>query len=113
MELLKMLSSNEIVAQVISFLLLLFLLRIFFWRRILKVLDARKDRIAADFAKIQDMQAQASQLKSDLEAKLSSIEDTARQQIHEAQEVARKISEEARKKANEDAQEVIETARTN
>ncbi|MDD4900048.1 MAG: F0F1 ATP synthase subunit B [Candidatus Omnitrophica bacterium] len=113
MELLKMLSSNEIVAQVVSFLLLLFLLRTFFWKKILKVLDARRERIAADFAKIQDMQAQASQLKTDLEAKLSSIEETARQEIHEAREEAKKISEEAKKKANEEAQEIIETARTN
>ena len=41
-ELLKLLSGSEIVAQIISFLLLFFLLRAFAWKRFLAVLDARR-----------------------------------------------------------------------
>ena len=36
-----MLSTNELVAQVISFLILLFLLRIFAWKKMLGFLDQR------------------------------------------------------------------------
>ncbi len=48
MELLKLLSTNEIVAQVLSFLILLFLLRKFAWKKILKILDERKEKIALE-----------------------------------------------------------------
>jgi len=48
MELLKLLSANEIVAQIISFLLVFTLLRIFVWKHFLKILDDRRDRIASE-----------------------------------------------------------------
>jgi F0F1-type ATP synthase membrane subunit b/b' len=54
MELLKLLSGSEIVAQIISFLVLLFILRIFLWDKVLKVLDNRRERIASEFKQIED-----------------------------------------------------------
>lgn len=113
MELLKLLSASEIFAQVISFLLLLFLLRVFFWKKMLGLLDARKERIAAGIKKIEDSQREVAKLKSDYETKLDEIEITAKARIQEALEQGRKITEEVRKKAHEEAQDIIENSRAN
>lgn len=111
MELLKLLSKSEIVAQVINFLLLLLFLRIFFWKRILKLLDERRQRIASEFENIDKTKAEIGKLRVDYEAKLAAIEETAQKRIQEAVAQGRIISEEARKKAQITAQEIIDNAR--
>ena len=57
MDLLKLLTAKEIVAQIISFLLLMALLRVFAWKKLLNLLDERRARIASEFKKIEDTQA--------------------------------------------------------
>ena len=112
MELLKLLNTNEIVAQVISFLVLFFLLRAFAWKKILGLLDQRKDLIASEFQKINDTKAEVEQLKVDYEKKLSATEDMARHRIQEAVAEGRIITDEVRKKAYADAEEIITNAKT-
>jgi F0F1-type ATP synthase membrane subunit b/b' len=51
-ELLKMLSGSEILAQILSFFILLFLLRIFAWKKILGLLDQRKEKISSQLSEI-------------------------------------------------------------
>ncbi|MDD5681425.1 MAG: hypothetical protein PHI59_09330, partial [Candidatus Omnitrophica bacterium] len=77
MELLKMLSANEIVAQVIGFLILLILLRAFAWKKVLGLLDKRKERIASEFNKIEEAKADIEKIRLDYDAKLASIEQAA------------------------------------
>jgi len=113
MELLKLLNSSEIVAQIISFLLLLSILRIFVWKKMLQLLDARKEKIASGLKRIEDTSLEVSKLKSAYELKLTLIEEEARAKIHRALEEGKKIREEVRKKAHEEAQDIIEDARTN
>jgi len=111
MELLRLLSTNEIVAQAVSFLLLVFLLRLFVWKRFLGILDRRRDRIASEFKNIEDAKAQASKLKADYESRLASIEDKARQVTQDAVVQGRRVIEEVRKQAHQQAQAIIEKAR--
>jgi len=111
MELLKLLSANEIIAQVISFLLLLFLLRIFAWKKLLKLLDDRKNRIASEFKNIEDTKQEIAQLKAGYDAKLLNIDEIARVKIDEAVASGRDITDEIRKKAHEEAQEIINNAK--
>ena len=90
MELLKLLSTNEIVAQVLGFLLLLILLRLFVWKTILDLLDQRKERIASEFRKIDESKAEIEKLKAEYDAKLAVIEDSANRKIQEALAEAKK-----------------------
>ena len=112
-ELLKLLSANEIIAQVISFLILLFLLRAFAWRKVLKLLDDRRERISLEFKKIEEAKLEIAEAKSDYEARLSAIEKTAAEKIQEAIAEGKVVQEEIRKRANENAQEITEDARKN
>jgi len=111
MEFLKLLSTNEIVAQVLSFLVLLFLLRLFAWKKFLQILDERKQRISSEFQKIEDVKLEISELKADYEARLASIEETAKVKIQEAVDSGKQITEETRKNANLEAQKIIDNAR--
>ncbi|MFA6142793.1 MAG: ATP synthase F0 subunit B [Candidatus Omnitrophota bacterium] len=96
MELLKLLSTNEIVAQTVCFLLLLVILRKFTWNKFLKLLDARKERIASDFRKIDTAKTEIERLKDSYGEKLARIEDEAREKIHAAVMEGRRASEEIR-----------------
>lgn len=111
MELLKLLSTSEIVAQVISFLILFFLLRVFAWKRILKTLDDRKARIALELKSIEDAKKEIANVKLGYEEKLEAIQRLAKQKLEEAVREGKKITEDFRKKAYEDAQEIINKAR--
>ena len=112
MELLKLLSANEIVAQIINFLIVLWLLKKFLWRPILKVLDQRKEKIASDLKSIEDAKAVASGIKADYESRIALIHEEVNKKIHAAEEEGRRITEDIRKKAHEEAQKIIDDARS-
>ena len=111
MGLLKLLSVNEVLAQVISFLVLLFILRIFLWSRFLKVLDDRKEKVASDLKKISDAQADVEKLKQDYLCKLTAIEQTSREKIKEAVMEGRRLTEEIKSKARIEAEGIIQNSK--
>ena len=113
MELLKLLSGNEIIAQAICFLLLLATLRIFLWGRFLKLLDARRERIASDFKKIEAAKADVDKLKRLYDARMAKVEEEARETIREAIIDGKKAAEEVRQEAQADAEKTFEKAREN
>ncbi|MFA5165162.1 MAG: F0F1 ATP synthase subunit B [Candidatus Omnitrophota bacterium] len=113
MELLKSLSANEIVAQVVSFLLLLTLLRIFAWKKLLKMLDDRRERIASEFRKIEDAQSAVEKLRADYDKRLAGIEAEARAKIQEAVAEGKKVSQEIREGARQEARTILDKAQEN
>jgi F-type H+-transporting ATPase subunit b len=113
MDILRLLSANEIVAQVISFLLLLALLRIFAWNKLLKLLDDRRERITSEFKRIEDAQAAVEKLKSGYDKKLADIEAESRAKIQEAIAEGRKVSQEIRESARQEARSALDKAQEN
>jgi F-type H+-transporting ATPase subunit b len=111
MELLKMLSGNEIVAQVVSFFLLLFLLRLFAWKKILGLLDQRKEKISSQLSEIDNTKLEITRLKNDYESKIANIASQAQEKINQAVEQAKVVSMQIHKKAHEEAQDIITDAR--
>ncbi len=106
-----MLSANEIFAQILSFFLLLFLLKHFAWKKILGLLDRRKEKISAQLKEIEDTKIQIAKIKADYESKMALIQEQAQAKIKEAIEEGKKINSQMRKKAHEDAQDIITDAR--
>ncbi len=113
MELLKLLSASEVVAQVISFLVLVFLLRRFLWTKMLAALDARKEKITGDLRQAQESRDEMARLKAEYDARLAGIEDAAQKKVHESILEGRAAAEEIRKKAHQDAQAILDTANKN
>jgi F-type H+-transporting ATPase subunit b len=110
-ELLKMLSASEILAQVLSFFFLLFLLRILAWKKILGLLDQRKEKISSQLGEIENTKLAITKLKADYEFKISNIADEAQAKINQAVEQAKIQTGMMRKKAHEEAQDIITDAR--
>ena len=111
MELLKMLNANEILAQTLSFFLLLFLLRHFAWKKLLGLLDQRREKISSELGGIENTKLEIARLKADYESKIALIHQQAQVKIDEAIEEGKKINAQMRKKAHEDAQDIITDAR--
>ncbi len=111
MELLKLLSANELVAQAVSFIILLLLMRIFVWRRVFKMLDKRKEKIASDLSKIDKDKENATSLKAEYDARLRLVDVEAQKLIQAAAQEGRRITEEIRQKAREEGHEIVENAR--
>lgn len=111
MELLRQISVSEIIAQIISFLLLVFILRIFVWKRLLNFLDERRQKISDEFKRIENTKAQVEELKSDYQKKLDLIADESRQKIKQAIEQGNILAEQIKKSAHMESQKIIENAR--
>ncbi len=110
MDLLKQFSTSEIFAQIVGFLLLLFLLRAFAWKKLLKLLDDRRERIASEFKKIEDTQAEIAKLRAEYDKKLSDIDETSRTKIQEAMARAKQLAEEVRESSQRQARKILEKA---
>jgi F-type H+-transporting ATPase subunit b len=111
MELLKLISASEVFAQLVSFLILFFLLKAFAWKRLLAMLDARRERIAGEFAAIETSKQEISRLKESYQQQLSQAQEMARRTVNEAVDEGKKARDEIRRQAHVDAQQIIEKAR--
>ncbi|MCX5679625.1 MAG: F0F1 ATP synthase subunit B [Candidatus Omnitrophica bacterium] len=114
MELFKLLSASQIFAQVLSFLFLVFVMRIFVWKKFLKILDDRKARIASELKSIDEARLEVAKVMGEYEKKMGSIDSAANAKIEEAvaegERIAKEIIEKARfeaEKAGIDSREVI------
>ncbi len=99
MEILKLLSGSEIVAQVISFLVFFFLLKSLLWKRFLGILDERKDQVVLEFKKIEEMKKDAQNLKDAYEEKLKNAEIIGQAKIQKMVEDAHKTAENIKQEA--------------
>jgi F-type H+-transporting ATPase subunit b len=113
-ELLKLLSTSQILAQIVSFLILLAIMRIFVWKKFLKLLDDRRDRIASELTHLEAAKKAVESLKAGYEAKVASMDAVAQSKIEEAvaegERIAKEIIQRARfeaEKAGVNAREMI------
>lgn len=111
MELLKLLSANEIVAQTIAFLILLVILRKVFWGKFLKILDGRKERIASELQDIERARSEVGALKNGYESRLASIDEAAHARVQEAIKEGRRMADDIRRLAQADAEKMVENAK--
>lgn len=112
MELLKLLNVGEVAAQIISFLLLFFLLRLFAWKPLLKLLDERREKIAYGLKAVEDGKKDIEKLKLEYQVRLDAATGEAQLKIKDAIEESRKLSEELNKSAHQEAQKILEKARS-
>jgi F-type H+-transporting ATPase subunit b len=104
---------QQIVTQIIGFLILLWILRRFAWGKLTGLLEERRTKIASEFAEIERTRQEIARERQAFEDRLAEIENTARQKVAEAvlegQRVAREITDTAR----EESRKLVEKAREN
>ncbi len=105
------LDIQQILTQIAGFLVLLWLLRRFAWPQLFQVLEARRERIAAEMADLDRQKADLARLEADYKTRLAELDAQARQRLLEAVEEGRRVSREIQEKAREDAAKTIERAR--
>jgi F-type H+-transporting ATPase subunit b len=92
-----------IISQILAFLIMLWILKRFAWKPLLKILKERQEKIQAAFASIEEGKKEIQSLKELYNSKLEKIEEQAKEKITEAilsgQQMAQHIQEEAHNSA--------------
>jgi F-type H+-transporting ATPase subunit b len=113
MELLKLLNANELVAQIIAFLLFLAIMRVFLWKRFLGMLDKRREAVSSEFKRIEESKEALARIRGEYEKKIAEIGVEAKEMIREASAQGRKSADLMIAKAQQDSEEIIENAKAN
>lgn len=93
-----------VLTQILGFLVMVWILGKFAWGPIVQGLEARRQKIADDFAEAERRKVDADQLKAKYEHELRGVEAQARQRIQEAIAEGQKVAEEIKAQAQADAQ---------
>jgi F-type H+-transporting ATPase subunit b len=98
------------LTQVLGFLILVWILGRFAWGPIMAQLEARRQKIAGEFAEAERRQKEADQLKAKLEQDLRGIEAQGRARLQEAIVEGQKVAAEIRAQAQKEAQDRLARA---
>ncbi len=96
-----------LISQIINFVLLLVLLRIFLYRPIVNMLDRRREKIRADLDEADKARSQAETAKQEYEKQLEQAREERRSIVAQANEQAEKMREEILEKARAEAQQLV------
>jgi len=105
------LDLQQIFSQVLSFLLLLWVLRRFAWKPLLSALDARREHIESELSKAAQGRQEMERLQEDYRKRLSSIEEESRSKIQQAVIEGKRISGEIQEEARGQAHAIITKAK--
>lgn len=106
------LNLPQLIAQIVNFFILLFILRLLLYKPILRMLDERRQRIAEGLNAAEIARAEAAQSQANMQAQLEEARKESQGVIANAQEIANRIQAEAREQANRDREAALERART-
>lgn len=101
---------DQIITQIISFLMILWLLSRYAWKPLLKVLDDRKNKIQSDCAEIQEQRLQVDKLVNEYQEKLRSLDAQALQKMNQAIEEAKLAAESIHAEAKLQAKAILSQA---
>jgi len=97
-----------IVSQILAFLIMLWILRRFAWRPLLKILYERRAKIQAEFQTIEEQKKQNKQLSETYQRRLDQFAEEARKKIAQAEEQGRQMAQKIREEAQEHAKELFQ-----
>jgi F-type H+-transporting ATPase subunit b len=104
-------NTSLFVSQLISFLIVAFLLHKFAYKPILKVLEARREEIARGLANAEEIKKQLAQTEIARQKTLTDANIAANKLIEEARAVAAKVQETETQRAIATAEQIIVKAR--
>lgn len=101
---------RQVITQILGFLILLWGMKKFAWGPVMGMLEARRNKIAGDFATADKALADANETKARYEGELRGIEARARQRLQEAVAEGEKVAGEIRQQAQTEAAARLERA---
>lgn len=100
-----------LIVQVINFFVVLLALRVFLYKPILGMLDARSQRIREGLDAAEQSKEQAASTEQEVAQQLNEARGQGQALIAQAQEASARIQEEARNQARQEGETLIERAR--
>lgn len=100
-----------LVAQLVNFLLLFFLLSKFLFPRVIGMLDARAARIRESMERAEQVQRDAEQMEVRVQEQLAEARREGQTIVANANQIAQRIQSEAHEKAQRDAEAFLGRAR--
>jgi F-type H+-transporting ATPase subunit b len=107
----KLVHLNQLLAHAISFVIFLFLVRGAFNAIIFPPMRERRERIRAEFERIEREKAEVAKIRQEYEGHLKKLEAESRQRIQEAVADGQRVGAEIREASRKEAQEIIARAR--
>lgn len=105
------LNLPQLIAQVVNFFVLLFILRLVAYKPILKMLDERKQKIAEGLNAAEIARAEAASAQANIQAQLDTARREGQEIVANAQNIATRIQTDAREQSAKDREASVERAR--
>jgi F-type H+-transporting ATPase subunit b len=96
-----------LISQIINFVLLLVILRVFLYKPIVNMLDKRREKIRTDLEEAENARSQAEAARQEYEKQLEEAREERRSILAQAREQADKMREEMLDKARGEAQDLV------
>jgi F-type H+-transporting ATPase subunit b len=96
-----------LISQIINFVLLLVILRVFLYKPIVNMLDKRREKIRTDLEEAENARSQAEAARQEYEKQLEEAREERRSILAQAREQADKMREEILDKARGEAQGLV------
>jgi F-type H+-transporting ATPase subunit b len=100
-----------LIVQVLTFLAVLFALRVFLYRPVMEMLDQRAQRVREGLEAADQSKVQAAEAEQDVAQQLQEARQQGQALIAQAQEAGKRIEEEARAQARREGDALLERAR--
>lgn len=107
----RLVHLNQLLAHALSFLVFLFLVRGALNAIIFPPMRDRRERIRAEFERIEQEKTAVAGLRQEYEGRLKQIEAESRQRIQEAVSEGQRVAGEIRESSRREAQEMLTRAR--
>lgn len=104
---------EEILVQLIAFLIVFWTLKKLAWKSLSKAIEARKKRFEDEWATIEKTKEEIENLRQNYSSHLEKIEDESCLRIQEAMGEGRRIAKEIQEKARVESQSSFEKAKSN
>ena len=101
----------KLIAQTVNFAIIFFVLRLFVYKPVFNMLDARREKIAAGLANAEKIKAQLAQTEADRQKVLAEAGDLANKIVADARAAAARVTEQEAQKAIAGAEQIIAKAR--
>ncbi len=101
----------EILTHIVGFAIVFWILKRFAWRPLLNVMDERRQRIATEFERIEELDREVRKRAEEYQSRLQAIESEARERISAAVAEGRRIASEIQANARLEAEKIRERAR--
>ncbi|MBA3237225.1 MAG: F0F1 ATP synthase subunit B [Parachlamydiaceae bacterium] len=98
---------GQVFTQIISFLLMLWILSRYAWKPIMGTLDERKNKIEADFKSIEDEKKKIAEMRQEYQLKIEGFERSAQDKLQQVVEEAKMQSQKIHEEAHQNARALL------